>query len=272
MSEALAVARADGRAIVRVRWLQAFAGAGVLLAIVTALVSLGHDAGRARQDTLQSGGASLLLLGGLVVALALGATAFAGDARSGYLGLLVGSGGTPSQIGAGRLAIRVACLVGTVALWTVALEIASLAVGEGLGGDLAVHALGTLINLGLVLCATAAMASVIGPFAAGVFGMMVFVSAQAAVNLKAALDQGAIDRDSSSVIDPLYVAFPRAIISPMIESLQRRGEGGPAAPQLEVNGLDVIVHASSAVTYLWTLAWTAVLAALAIYGVRRRQL
>jgi len=271
MSAVWAVAGYDGRAILRVRWLQGLAAAGVVLAALVALAALGDD-GAARVDAVRSGGASVLLLGGLVVALVLGATAFAGDARSGYLGLMVGSGGTPSQVGGGRLAVRVACLVGIVVLWGLALQAASLAVGEGADGDLAVHTAAMLVNLALVMCATAAMASVIGPFAAGVFGMMVFVSAQAAVNLKAALDQRAIDQDSSAVIDPLYIVFPRAIVSPMLEDLQRRGEGGPAAPQLEVNGLDVIVPSSPALNWAWTLAWTAVLASLAVYGVRRRQL
>ena len=271
MSAVWAVAGLDGRAVTRARWLQGLALAGVVLAGLIALAVAGDD-GQDRQDALRTGAASLLLLGGLVVALALGATAFAGDARSGYLGLMVGSGGTPSQVGGGRLIVRVACLVTIVALWGIALQGASLAVGEGLDGPLAVHTAAALVNLALVMCATAAMASVIGPFAAGVFGIMVYISAQAAVNLKAALDQGAINRDSSVVIEPLYIAFPRAIVSPMLEDLQRREAGGPAAPQLEVNGLDVIVPSSPAPNWLWTLVWTAVLASLAVYGVRRRQL
>lgn len=271
MTETLAVLRADGRAFWRTRWVQLLPLAGIVISLLVALNASG-DTGRDRQDALQAGGASLLLLGGLTVALLLGGTAFARDARAGYLGLMVAAGATPSQVGLGRLLVRALTLVATVALWGAALQAASLALGFGPDGDLAVHTLLMLINLALVMCATAAMASVIGPFAAAVFGLMVFVSAQAAVNLKAALEQNAIDQDSSSVIDPLYFAFPRALVSPMLEDLQRRDAGGPAAPQLEVNGLDVIVPASTGVTIAWTLLWTFVLASLVVVGVRRRQL
>lgn len=271
MSAVAAVLGADGRATLRARWVQALPLAGLVVAILVALNASG-DAGRAREDALRAGGATLLLLGGLVVALILGGTAFARDARSGYLGLMVGAGATPSQVGAGRLAVRAIALVAVVALWGVALQVCSLALGMGLDGPLAVHTVLMLVNLALVMCATAAMASVIGPFAAAVFGLMVFVSAQAAVNLKAALNAGAIASDSGSLINPFYAVFPRALVSPMLEDLQRRHAGGPAAPKLEVNGFDVWVPASSGSTIVWTLLWVGIMAALTVVGVRRRQM
>jgi hypothetical protein len=265
------VAAADGRAFARARWLHLVLAAGVALAAVIALVAAG-DTGLERQDTLRSGAASLLLLGGIAVALYLGGTAFARDARSGYLGLMVGSGATPSQVGAGRLLVRAATLVVVLVVWGLALQGGSLALGEGLDAPLALHTLGNLVNTGLILCATAAMASVIGPVAAGAFGAIVFVSAQAAVNLKAALDQGAVDQDSSSVVEPVYAVFPRAIVSPMIRDLQERDAGGPAAPRLDVNGVDVLVPSSPPLNWVWTLLWVSALAAVAVVGVRRRQL
>ncbi len=271
MNAVLTVLAADGRAMARRRWLLGIAGAGVVIAALIAVAAAGED-GLDRVDSLRSGAASLLLLGGLVAALLLGGTAFAGDAHSGYLGLMVGAGATASQVGAGRLLVRLLALVGVVAVWSVALQAGSVAIGEGLDGPLAVHSLASLVNLGLVLCATSAMASVIGPVAAGAFGMMVFISAQAAVNLKAALDQGGIDQDSSSVVEPIYYVFPRAIVSPMIREMQLRDVGGPAAPQIEVGDITVIVPSSPPVDWAWTIAWAAVLAGLAIVGVRRRQL
>lgn len=261
----------DLKILARRLWVQLAVVVGIGWIAVATLVATG-ESGRARIDTLEINGASLLLIGGLVVAVGLGAGAFSRDASSGYLGLLVGSGATPSRVGLTRLLARLAAMVAVLAIWALAMQAGSLALGHGFDGPLAVHAGAWVINCALVLCASAALASVIGPVAAGVFGLMVFVCAQAVVNLKADLDQGAISRSSRSFIDSLYSVLPRAIVSPMLESLQRRGVAGPAAPDININGLTVIVPAAHTVDILWTLLWILIFAALATYGVRRRQL
>ena len=46
----------------------------------------------------------------------------------------------------------------------------------------------------------------------------------------------------------------------------------PAAPDININGLAVVVPASRLIDLLWTLLWILIFAALATYGVRRRQL
>jgi hypothetical protein len=261
----------DLRVLARRRWLRLAVLAGVAVVVVAAIVAGGRT-GLDRTDTFREACATLLLLGGLIMAVSLGGGAFSRDAHSGFLGLMVGNGATPSQVGAGRIVARVTALVAVMALWAVAMQGASLAIGEGLDGPLLVHALTAVVNALLVLCASCAMASVIGPGAAGVFGIMVFVSAQAAVNLKAALDQGGISQDSATLINTLYTLFPRALVSPMISEMQARDVAGPAAPQIDINGILVVVPASTWITVAWTLAWCVALASLAAYGVRRRQL
>lgn len=267
----LAVMRNDLRVLARVRWIRAALLGGVAVAALIALNASG-ESGIDRVDALRSGAASLLLLGGLAVAVCLGGGAFAHDASRGYLGLLVGSGATPSAVGAGRVAARLVVLAVVIAAWTAAVIAGGAVIGEGGDGPLAVHGLTVLGNLALVLCASAAMASVIGPIAAGVFGLMVYVSAQAAVNLKAALDSGAVNRDSQVIVEPFYAVFPRALVSPMINGMQERGVAGPAAPEVDVNGLEVVVPASTWASVVWTVMWTGIFLALAAYGVRRRQL
>jgi hypothetical protein len=261
----------DLRTLVRRRWVLGATLAGLVFLAIVAVIAAGQS-GQTRADTLQSNGASLVLIGGLVVAVGLGGGAFSRDASSGYLGLLVGSGATPSRVGAVRLIARLVAMVGIFAIWGIGMQLASLALGRGLDGALAVHTLAWVVNCALVLCASAALASVIGPVAAGVFGLMVFVCAQAVVNLKADLDQGAISRASQSFVDSVYSVLPRAIVSPMLEDLQRRGHAGPAAPDININGLMVVVPASRLIDLLWTLLWILIFAALATYGVRRRQL
>jgi len=261
----------DLRTLARRRWILGVTTAGLVYVAIVGIVAAG-ESGITRADTLQSNSASLLLIGGLTAAVGLGGGAFSRDASSGYLGLLVGSGATPSRIGAVRLLTRLAALVGILVVWGLAMQLTSLALGRGLDGPLAVHTGAWVINCALVLCASAALASVIGPVAAGVFGLMVFVVAQAVVNLKADLDQGAISRGSQTFVDSIYSVLPRAIVSPMLADLQRRGHAGPAAPDININGLEVVVPASRLVDVLWTLLWILIFAALATYGVRRRQL
>jgi hypothetical protein len=268
---ALTMADVDLRILARRRWVQIFTVAGLAALVIIGLAAA-RSSGQHQIDVLESNCASLLLLGGLAVAVGLGGGAFSRDASSGYLGLLVGSGATPSGVGAVRIAARLAALVGIFAIWGVAMQLASLCLGRGVDAPLAVHTLAALENAALVLCASAALASVIGPVAAGVFGLMVYVTAQAVVNLKADLDQGAIQRTSQVFINPVYSVLPRAIVSPMIAQLQHRSDAGPTAPDININGLTVIVPASRPIDVAWTLLWILFFAGLATYGVRRRQL
>ena len=270
-SQIAAIVLNDLRILSRVRWVRAALLAGMVIAGLIA-ANAGGETGIDRLDALRSGAASLLLLGGLAVAVCLGGGAFAHDASRGYLGLLVGSGATPSTVGAGRVGARVIMLAVILAAWTAALQAGSAAIGEGADGPLLVHAASVLGNLVLVLCASTAMASVIGPIAAGVFGVMVYVSAQATVNLKAALDSGAVNRDSSIFVEPFYAVFPRALVSPMINEMQLRDVAGPADPRVDVSGLEVVVPTSTWASVVWTVLWAGIFFALAAYGVRRRQL
>ena len=268
---AFALLRIELKVLARRRWIDSVTLAGIAWIAIAALVAAG-ESGRHRLDTLEVNGASLMLIGGLVVALCLGGGAFSRDASSGYLGLLVAAGATPSRIGLVRLIARLIVMVVIFVVWGAAMQLATLALGHGVDGPLAVHVTTWFLNGALVLCASAALASVIGPVAAGVFGFIVFFWAVSVVNVKADLDQGAISRSSSSFVNTIYGISPRAIVSPMLESLQRRGVAGPAAPDININGLTVTVPASRPIDIVWTLAWTVIFAALAVYGVRRRQL
>lgn len=271
MSTFVTLLRADDAAAARSRVVWAIAGVGAAWAVLIAVLARGSDA-VGRQHALQADGASLMLLGGLVAALTLGASAFPGDAHSGYLGMLVGAGADRRTIAAARVLARLGTLAGMLALWWAILELDSWSLGLGFDEALTTHTLAMLVNNGLALAAAALMSSLIGAVASGVFGLMVFVTAQAVVNLKAALDQGAVAHDPTGIITPMYVALPRGIVSPMLEAHQREGIRSLAAPKLTVNGYDVIVPSSPWPNVVWTLAWIAVLVALATFGLRRRQL
>jgi hypothetical protein len=158
-----------------------------------------------------------------------------------------------------------------VAAWGVALQVGSLALGLGLDGPLAVHTLAAAVGLLLAMLAAGAASSVVGPVPAGAFGLLIFISAQAAVNLKAAADQDLIGT-AEAAVSALYYIAPRAIVSPMISGLQARDVGGPAAPSLEINDNLVLVPASGWGSVAWTLAWCALLALACIGGLRRRPL
>jgi hypothetical protein len=172
---------------------------------------------------------------------------------------------------AAAVGARLAALAAGVALWAVALQAGSLALGMGLDGPLAVHTLAVAEGLALTMLAAAAASSVVGPVAAGAVGAVVYVVAQAAVNLKAAADQGLIGTADAGV-ELLYYLGPRAITSPMISALQARDAAGPAAPQLEINDNVVLVPAAGWPTVAWTLAWCVLLALLCATGLRRRPL
>lgn len=250
--------------------MQVALAAGVALALVAAAVAATHE-GLAREDSLRRGAASLLLLGGLALAIALGGGALNRDAESGHLGLLVGNGATRPQVVAAAVGARLAALAAGIALWGLALQAGSLALGMGLDGPLAVHTLAVAEGLALTMLAAAAASSVVGPVAAGAFGAVVYVVAQAAVNLKAAADQGLIGTADAGV-ELLYYLGPRAITSPMISALQARDAAGPAAPQVEINDNVVLVPAAGWPTVAWTLAWCVLLALLCATGLRRRPL
>jgi hypothetical protein len=223
-------------------------------------------------DSLRTNGAAILLIGGLLAALGLGATALNRDAGSGFLGLLVAAGARRARIAAARIAVRLGLLVAVLAAWTVALEVASAALGLGLDGPLALHALTVAGTTALVLLAAAAASAGFGPAVAAVAGLVALVVAQSVVNLQAAGDQSLIGSQARPAVSAAYYVLPRAIVSPMIADLQNRGEGGVAGPRLDINQTVVAMTASSGLTVLWTLLWCAIFAALAIVAIRRRTL
>jgi hypothetical protein len=266
----LALGAVQGLRLSRRPWLRVALAAGVVLAGVAGAVAAA-DEGLAREDALRRGVASLLLLGGLAVAIGLGSTALNRDADSGHLGLLLASGAGRARLAAAAAGARLLGLAVILAAWAIGAQAASLALGLGLDGPLAVHGLAVAEGLALTLLAAAAASSVVGPVPAGLFGAAVYVVAQAAVNLKAAADQGLIGTADAGVTT-LYYLVPRAIVSPMIAGLQIRDEAGPAAPRLEINESVVLVPAAGWVTVLWTLAWCALLGILCASGLRRRAL
>lgn len=268
MRPAAALAPLEARRVGRRAWLQVGVAAGVVAAVV-AIVVAAADAGMEREDALRRGGASLLLLGGLALAVALGSTAVNRDAERGWYGALIGGGASRPQLVAASLGARLAILAAVVAAWTVVLQIGSLALGLGLDGPLAVHALAVGEGLALALLACAAASAVVAPAAAGLFGAGVYVVAQAAVNLKAAADQGLIGT-ADTLVSALYLVGPRAVTSPMIADLQAREAAGPAAPRVEINDNTVLVPAAGWGTVVWTLVWCALFALLCAAGLRRR--
>jgi hypothetical protein len=165
----------------------------------------------------------------------------------------------------------VAVLALALLAWGVVLQIGSAALGLGLDGPLAVHTLAVAVGLLLTLLACAAASSVVGPLAAGAFGVALYVTAQAAVNLKAAADQALIGTADAGV-NLLYNVAPRTITSPMLAELQLRDAAGAAAPRVEINDNTVIIPESGWNSVVWTLAWCVLLAVACAAGLRRRPL
>jgi hypothetical protein len=221
---------------------------------------------------MSSSATALLLIGGLVLALGLGATMVNRDADAGFLGLLAAAGGRREPIVLARIAARLALLVAALAVWTLALEIAGAALGLGLDGPLALHALTVAETMALVLLAAAAVSAGFGPTVAAVGGVLVLVTAQSVVNLQAASDQFLLGSEARPAVGVAYHLLPRAIVSPMLADLQNRGQGGAAGPRLEINQTVVQLSASTALTVLWTLLWCAAFGALAVLAFRRRSL
>ena len=121
------------------------------------------------------------------------------------------------------------------------------------------------------MLACAAASAIVGPVAAGAFGVAVYVLAQAAVNQKAAADQNLIGT-ADALVTALYHVAPRTVTSPMIAEMQLRDVAGPAAPRVEINDNPVFVPAAEWDTVVWTLAWCVLIGLLCAAGFRRRPL
>jgi ABC-2 family transporter len=267
-SAGLVVARLQLLRLARRPWVVAFLAAGIVLAAVVAAVAA-PDSGQERLDSLREGAAALLLLGGLALAVGLGSGALNKDGDSGHMGLLLGGGATRAQLATGAIGARLAALLAIVACWGLALQAASAALGLGLDGPLAIHTLAVVEALVLTLLATAAASAVVGPVAAGAFGLIVYVAAQGMANVKAAVDLHVIT-GATGLVDALYHVLPQVPTSPMISNLQARDHGGVAAPQIDINGVIAYVPASGWDTILWGLLWCAIFAGLCYTGLRRR--
>lgn len=256
--------------LVRRAWLWAVIAAGVVAIAIAAIAVRGQD-GLAQADDFRASAASVLLVGGLTLALCLGATTIFSGGISGGLGVLVGSGATRTEVTVTRIVARLAALGIGLGVWCLALQIGSLALGLGWDGPLAVHVAASGENHAAVLLATAAVSTVLGPFVAGLCGVIVHVTAQAVSNLEAAADLGRLG-SSNRLAHVLYNLLPRSVSSPMIVELQNRGAGGPAAPQFEINNIAIPLQSAGIGTVLWTLFWCALFALLCLRGMRRRTL
>ena len=251
-------------------WVLTGAAAGLVLALVVHGVAATHE-GMAREDSLRQGAATLLLLGGLALAIALGSAALNRDAENGHFGMLVGAGASRPGLVVGAIGARLVLMVAVIGAWAIVLQAGSVVLGFGLDGPLAVHTLAAGEGLVLAMIACAAASSVVGPAAAGLFGGGVYVLAQAVVNLRAASTQGLIGTADTGV-NLLYYIAPRTVTSPMIADLQLRNAAGAAAPRVEINGNTVFVPAAGWDTVVWTLAWCVLLALVCAAGLRRRPL
>ncbi|MEW6581266.1 MAG: hypothetical protein AB1416_00710 [Actinomycetota bacterium] len=246
-------------------------GVGVAAIAAVAAFAARHPAAD-RPDDLRAGVAAVILYGGLVAACGLGATVVNRPANTGYTGLLVAAGARRDEVAVAALAARAAAVAACLAVWGAAGEVASVALGAGLDGPLAVHALGSVPTMLLSLGGAALASAAFAPFAAAVIGVSIHVVAQALVNLKAASDAGVIGDVAEPAIDAAYAFLPRVVVSPMISRLQAADQAPLAAPRFEVNDVVVTIPSSGAFSVAWVLVWTAILAALAVVALRRRPL
>ena len=256
--------------LLRRRWLWAIVIVGVSAVAIAALISAG-DTAPAQSDDFRASAASLLLVGGLTLALSLGATTIFGGGISGGLGLLVGSGAGRTEMALARVGARIIVLSLALGVWSAALQVGSLALGRGWDGPLAVHVAASGETHTVVLLATAAVSTVLGPAVSAIVGMIVHITAQAVVNLEAAADLGRLG-SSNRLAHVLYNIAPRSVSSPMIVELQNRGAGGPAAPQFEINSLPIPLPAAGLGTVLFTLLWCCIFGLLCVRGMRNRTL
>lgn len=268
MSAFVLLVRVDMMREVRRRW---FIGVLVAGFVASVMVAIGATMASQNDDAFRAGGASVLLLGGLVAALGLGATAFWRDIQSGALGLVAATGAPRGAIASSRAVSRLVLLAGTIAVWTVTLVVGALVSGLGLDGPFVVHALAQFLTLALTLLATAAASTVLGPWVAAIIGLMMHITAQATVNLAAAADVGRLG-NANRLAQVAYNMLPHTIVSPMIAEMQNRDAGGPAAPQFEINSVPVPIHPSTIGSVVWTIAWCAFLLWLCFVGIRQRNL
>jgi len=268
MGEVLTVARHDLAGLARRWWVGAIIALG-LVGVVTATLRGVSESGEERADAFHSAMASVYLLGGLVLGLALGATAFWTSIRSGNLGLLVTAGASRLSIALGRVASRLIALAVGFALWTAGGLIGAASLGRGFDGPLAVHGLATYETLAYTTLVAAAASTVLGPAISAFAGLSAHILAQAVVNLEAAADLGRMG-NATTAIHIGYNILARAIPSPMIVDMQNRGVGGPAAPQFEINNLPVPLQSAGIGSVLLTLAWCALMVWLIRLGTRHR--
>ena len=271
MNAVAVIGRIEARGISRRRWPMVLLLAGAAIIVVGAVVAAGRD-GAAGIDTMRSWTAAVYLVAGLAVAATLGASAANRDADAGWVGLQVATGTPRPGVMLGRIAGRLAVLVGVFAIWIALAAVCSLIIGQGGDGPLAVHGLAMLLNMVLVLVVAALCSVALGPVASGIVAVFLYVSCLSLANLMAAVNADAIGTAWSGLVTTLYLVFPRAITSPMLSDMQYRAEAGVAGAQLEINGNVVLVPASSWGAVLWTAAWCGVIAWGAAMALRRRAL
>lgn len=257
--------------LVRRRWYLITVGLGIAAVGIAAPLAAGETDLAARADAYRASAGSLLLVGGLVLAVTLGATTIARGGDSGHLGLLVASGARRAAVASARMLARVGALAAAFAVWCLALQGGSALIGRGVDGPLAVHVAAAAETHTLVLLAAAATSTLLGPMVSAVVGLSVYISAQAVVNVETAADLGRLGA-WSRVAHVAYNLLPRAVLSPMIVDMQNRGEGGPSAPRFEINEVVIPLPAAGIGTVLWTLFWCLLVGGLCIAGMRRRTL
>lgn len=254
--------QADLRSLTRARWLLAAAGLGAVVLLGLGLTSDGTE--------LQRNAAGVFSLGGLALALGIGAPALVRDLERGTFALSASAGASLTDLGWSRLISRSIGVLGVLGIWALAAQI-----GAALGGRadeaLLIHMLLTALVFLMVMLAAAGAATLMGVVAGGIFGIAVLISAQAIVNVKAADDQGLLG-SGGELVQAAYWFLPRMLISPMIASLQRADEGGPVAPQFEINGNVADIPSSGVDSVLWVIAWCGIFFGLSIVGLRRREL
>lgn len=263
-----ALLSADLHALSRRTWLRVATILGILavaLVVVTALNAEGAD----RADAYARGVVALFLLGGLALALTLGAPALRTEAENGTFAMLHAAGASRADLAIARLLGRIVALGVVLGLWALAAQAGSALIGDGLRADLAVHAMAAGLTALLAMMAAVVAGTILGPVAAGAAGAILFITAQGITNLKAAADVNLIG-SGEQLIDAAWWSFPRTVTSPLADDLARRDVGGAAVTRFELNGAEAVVPEAGLDTWLWVAAWCGLLALVAYYGFRRR--